>query len=176
VTVIVPRHPERGAGIAARLAALGFGVSVRSCEISMPTVGGGAKAGIVVADTLGELGSWFALAPVVFMGKSLSRDGGGHNPIEPVRLGACVVTGPSVFNFDIVFRELLKAGGACEVRDAASLAAEVRRLLDDDAARETMRGAATAVVDKLTGALPRTVDALMALLPLAEQKPARMEA
>jgi 3-deoxy-D-manno-octulosonic-acid transferase len=176
VTAIVPRHPERGPAISASLAAQGFGVTLRSRETTMPAAGGGITTGILVADTLGELGSWFALAPVVFMGKSLSRDGGGHNPIEPVRLGACVLTGPSVYNFDIVFRELLKAGGAREVRDAASLADEVGRLLDDAEAREKMRLAATAVVDKLTGALARTVDVLMALLPPVEHAaPAQTE-
>ncbi len=165
VTIIVPRHPERGAAIAESLAAQGFSVVRGSVGAALPAAGGGVKAGIYLADTLGDLGTWFALAPVAFMGKSLSREGGGHNPIEAVRHGAGVLTGPAWGNFDVAYKALLAAGGAREVAAAAALAAEVARLLDDPAALEKMRASATIAVDKLSGALPRTVQALLALLP-----------
>jgi 3-deoxy-D-manno-octulosonic-acid transferase len=101
------------------------------------------------------------------MGKSLSREGGGHNPIEAVRHGAAVLTGPSWGNFEVAFKALLAAGGAREVTSAEELATAVLALLDDPAALAKMSAAATTAVDKLGGALPRTVAALLALVPPA---------
>jgi 3-deoxy-D-manno-octulosonic-acid transferase len=165
ITIIVPRHPERGLAIAGQLAERGFTVALSSQGAPLPVTAEGTKSGIFIADTLGQLGTWFALAPIAFMGKSLSRDGGGHNPIEAAHHGAAVLTGPSWGNFEVAFKALLAAGGAKEVRNHAELAAAVALLLDDPAARAAMQTAANAVLAKLTGALPRTVTALLAMLP-----------
>ncbi len=165
VTIIVPRHPERGGAIAASLGAQAFAVMQRSRGAGLPSDESGNRTGLMLADTLGELGTWFALSPIAFMGKSLSSEGGGHNPIEAARHGAAILTGPSWGNFEVVFKALLAAGGAREVRNSQDMATEVARLLDDPAALTVMRTAADTALAKLTGALPRTVAALLALLP-----------
>ncbi len=165
VTIIVPRHPERGSEIAATLGAAGYDVSLRSRVPALALGGSGPKSGLVIADTLGELGIWYSLAPFAFIGKSLSKEGGGHNPIEAVRLGSLVLSGPAYGNFGDVYKALLAAHGATLVHSAADIATAVERHLDDAAEAQRMRDAAVRVCDRLTGALPATVAALLELLP-----------
>src|SRR5882757_4538657 len=100
LTVIVPRHPSRGEAIARMIAASGLHVALRSHE-DLPT----ATTDIYVADTMGELGLFYRLAPIVFMGGSLVEHG-GQNPIEAIKLGAAIVHGPHVFNFTDVYDAL----------------------------------------------------------------------
>ena len=106
LTVIVPRHPARGHAIARTIAAAGLNPALRSRE-DLPA----AATDIYVADTIGELGLFYRLAPIVFMGGSLVAHG-GQNPIEAVKLGASIVHGPHVFNFSGVYEALDGAGGA----------------------------------------------------------------
>ncbi|HZC97408.1 MAG TPA: 3-deoxy-D-manno-octulosonic acid transferase, partial [Bradyrhizobium sp.] len=106
LTVIVPRHPDRGEALAGTLATAGLHVALRSRE-ELPM----AVTDIYVADTMGELGLFYRLAPIVFMGGSLVEHG-GQNPIEAVKLGASIVHGPHVFNFTDVYEALDTAGGA----------------------------------------------------------------
>src|SRR3954454_7094770 len=91
LTIIVPRHPNRGEAIARSIPACGLRVTLRSRE-ELPT----GTTDIYVADTMGELGLFYRLAPIVFMGGSLIEHG-GQNPIEAVKLGASIVHGPHVF-------------------------------------------------------------------------------
>ena len=106
LSVIVPRHPNRGAAIAQMLTAAGMQVAVRSQD-ELP----GADTDMYVADTMGELGLFYRLAPVVFMGGSLVPHG-GQNPIEGIKLGAAILHGPHVFNFSDIYESLDQAGGA----------------------------------------------------------------
>src|SRR5262249_57522084 len=96
-----------------------------------------AATDIYVADTIGELGLFYALSPVAFVGGSLVERG-GQNPVEPIKLGAAVVTGPNWQNFRDSYTELLKAGGYEEVSDAASLADAALSLLQNDRPRREM--------------------------------------
>ena len=106
LTVIVPRHPARGESIAEIAKAAGLAVALRSRRAQpMPDIG------IYIADTLGELGLIYRLAPIVFMGGSLASHG-GQNPIEAVRLGAAVLHGPHVWNFAEIYATLDAAHGA----------------------------------------------------------------
>ena len=111
LTIIVPRHPERGEAIAA----LAGGAPRRALGEPPPRGGG-----IWVADTVGELGLIYRLAPLAFLGGSLVPHG-GQNPAEPARLGRAVAVGPHTSNFvDIV--TLLAGGGAlAQVADAQAL-------------------------------------------------------
>ncbi len=159
VTIIVPRHPERGAPIGEMLRAKGLSVTLRS--------GGGlpdATTDVYVADTIGELGLLYALAPVAFIGGSLVTHG-GQNPVEAIKLGTAVLTGPNFQNFRDSYGELLKAGGAKDVSDADSLAVAVLGLLQDEAARQQMRTRAEEAVAAMGGALPRTLQAIEPYLP-----------
>ena len=154
LTVIVPRHPDRGASIAQTIAAAGLKAGLRSRE-EVPTT----ATDIYVADTMGELGLFYRLAPIVFMGGSLVERG-GQNPIEAVKLGAAVVHGPHVFNFTDVYEALDGSGGARSANDVDALVKQLGQLLADPEAREAMVAASTRVVQELGGALERTLAAL----------------
>jgi 3-deoxy-D-manno-octulosonic-acid transferase len=112
-----------------------------------------------VADTMGELGLFYRLAPIVFMGGSLVEHG-GQNPIEAVKLGAAIVHGPHVFNFTDVYEALDDAGGARRADNLEALVGHLGQLLSDPAARETSAAAGSRVVGELGGALDRTLAAL----------------
>jgi 3-deoxy-D-manno-octulosonic-acid transferase len=154
LTVIVPRHPERGEAIARMIAASGLNASLRSHE-ELPT----ATTDIYVADTLGELGLFYRLAPIVFMGGSLVERG-GQNPIEAIKLGASIVHGPHVFNFTDVYETLDAAGGARRADSQEALVKHLGQLLADPRAREAVLTASERVVGQLGGALERTLTAL----------------
>jgi 3-deoxy-D-manno-octulosonic-acid transferase len=158
LTVIVPRHPARGVAIGQALAATGLNVVLRSQE-RLPS----ATTDIYIADTMGEMGLFYRLAPIVFMGGSLVAHG-GQNPIEAVKLGAAVVHGPHVFNFADVYRALDQAGGALAAADEAALVRQLGQLLADGAARRQVIAAAETVVVDLGGALQRTLAALQPYL------------
>jgi 3-deoxy-D-manno-octulosonic-acid transferase len=152
--VIVPRHPNRGEAIAGMIAASGLRGKLRSRE-ELPT----ATTDVYVADTLGELGLFYRLAPIVFMGGSLIAHG-GQNPIEAVKLGASIVHGPHVFNFTDVYEALDAAGGARRADTVQALVKQLGQLMADPAAREASVAASARVVEQLGGALDRTLTAL----------------
>jgi 3-deoxy-D-manno-octulosonic-acid transferase len=154
LTVIVPRHPDRGELVARTIGATGLNVALRSRE-ELPT----AVTDIYIADTMGELGLFYRLAPIVFMGGSLVEHG-GQNPIEAVKLGASIVHGPHVFNFTDVYEALDAAGGARRADSPDALMKQLGRLLSDPKAREASLVAAEHVVEQLGGALERTLSAL----------------
>ncbi len=154
LSVIVPRHPGRGETIAGAIAASGLQVGLRSRgELPAPTTD------IYVADTMGELGLFYRLAPIVFMGGSLVEHG-GQNPIEAVKLGASIVHGPHVFNFTDVYEALDHAGGARRADTHEALVKQLGQLLADPVARDASVAASMRVVQQLGGALDRTLSAL----------------
>ena len=114
---------------------------------------------VYVADTLGELGLIYRLAPIVFMGGSLVRHG-GQNPIEAAKLGAALLHGPHVWNFKEIYLALDEARGAEEVLDVNRLAVRIGAWLTDAAARKHVADAALATVEQLGGALKRTIAAI----------------
>jgi 3-deoxy-D-manno-octulosonic-acid transferase len=172
-TLLVPRHPERGAAIAQELTALGLTVARRALDEPVTP-----DVGIYIADTLGELGTLFTTCPLALIAGSLV-DRGGHNPIEAVTLGCAVLSGPSTHNFRDEYAALSHAQGVAFVSDAASLAETVERLLADPAALSALTQHATLAVEGLKGALPRTLATLVAMLPppaaIAPQDPAVVE-
>ena len=128
LTIIAPRHPERGASLPAPLdraprRALGQGPA--------------ADQGYWICDTLGELGLLYRLSPITFLGNSLSQaaPGGGHNPFEPARLGCATATGPLTFNFNDAVAVLREADAIEITPTAEAIAAWAFRLLSDPAAR-----------------------------------------
>lgn len=159
LTIIVPRHPERGPLIAEQLKAANLTVALRS-EGKLP----GGETDIYVADTIGELGLFYALAPVAFIGGSLVPRG-GQNPVEAIKLGAAVLTGPNWQNFRDSYTDLLREGGCREVTDAASLAEAAITLLADENARREMTTNAERAIAAMSGALPRTLAELERFLP-----------
>jgi 3-deoxy-D-manno-octulosonic-acid transferase len=154
LTVIVPRHPGRGEAIARTVEAAGLHAGLRSRD-ELPI----AATDIYVADTMGEMGLFYRLSPVVFMGGSLIEHG-GQNPIEAIKLGASVVHGPHVFNFADVYEALDGAGGARLAQSREALVKQLGQLLADPGARSRVLGAGERVVSQLGGALDRTLASL----------------
>jgi 3-deoxy-D-manno-octulosonic-acid transferase len=151
LSVIAPRHPERGPGVAEIAAAAGLTAALRS-RGEMPR----DTTDIYVADTVGELGIIYRLAPVVFVGGSLVRHG-GQNPIEAAKLGAAVLHGPHVWNFAEIYEELDNAGGAQPVADEKTLSERIATLMKKPELRTHVAETARATVESLGGALERTL-------------------
>jgi len=154
LTIIAPRHPERGAQIVDLAEEMGA-VPVMRSRGHVPDRG----TEIYVADTIGELGLFYRLAPIVFMGGSLVKHG-GQNPIEPAKLDSAILHGPHVGNFASIYSQLNRTRGAATVTDAASLAKSISLLLDDPALVRSMAQSAKSTVERLSGALDRTVAAI----------------
>jgi 3-deoxy-D-manno-octulosonic-acid transferase len=154
LTIIAPRHPERGESITeiAKVADLKVGLRSRG---ELPN----KDIDVYVADTLGELGLIYRLAPIVFMGGSLASHG-GQNPIEAIRLDAAVVHGPNVWNFAEIYSTLDAAKGAKLVTDEESLLLELSAWLHNPGARRVVADAGSQAMRQLGGALERTLAAL----------------
>jgi 3-deoxy-D-manno-octulosonic-acid transferase len=154
LTIIAPRHPERGGEIVELAERMGA-VPVLRSRGHAPDRG----TEIYVADTIGELGLFYRLAPIVFMGGSLVKHG-GQNPIEPAKIGCAILHGPHVANFASIYAQLNRARGAATVTDAESLAKSLALLLKDPKLVESMVASAKDTVSRLGGALDRTVSAI----------------
>ena len=139
LTILAPRHPERGAAIAAAARKSGLSVTCRSTGAAPPP-----SAGVWIADTLGELGLLYRLAPVAFVGRSLIAPGGGQNPLEPARLGCAVAIGPHAGNFADIVAALEAAGALARVADIAALTAWVGDMLATPDRRAAMGAAGQA--------------------------------
>jgi len=162
LTVIVPRHPVRGPAIRDQLVARGFTVAMRSAGEPIT-----ADTDIYLADTLGELGIFYRIAPIAFIGGTLVPVG-GHNPIEAAQLNVAILHGPHVHNAAEIYAALDRTGRAEVIRSSEQLA----RVLDDlFADPHAMRRRATKAAEALTsftGALDGTMRALLPYLePLA---------
>ena len=159
LTVIVPRHPARGPAIARELGAMGLSVASRSANEPVTPA-----TAIYLGDTLGEMGLFYTLADVVFIGGTLD-DTGGHNPFEAALLGCAIIAGPGDFNFAEPYADFAKEGAMRRIAGPDGLAQAVRDLLDSEAERERMAAAAARLASAGSGATARTADALAALLP-----------
>ena len=164
LTIIAPRHPERGAAILDIAKAAGLAAALRS-RGELP----GGDTEVYVADTLGELGLIYRLTPIVFVGGSLASHG-GQNPIEPIKLGAAILHGPNVWNFAEVYAALDTARGAEQVSDVEGLALRATAWLKDANARAAVIAAAHASVAALGGGLERTLAALEPYLRQVRQR------
>jgi len=163
LTIVIPRHPTRGPEIAAMLRGRGLKTAVRSADEPITP-----DTAIYVADTMGELGVFYRLSNVAFVGGSLVAHG-GQNVLEAAKLGCAIVHGPHMENFRAIAAELAAAGASATVRDADDLAAAIGPLLDDAALRERRGAAALRVANDKTGIL----DAVLAeLSPFLDALPA----
>jgi 3-deoxy-D-manno-octulosonic-acid transferase len=151
LTIVVPRHPERGRDLAAR-----FGAPRRGAGHAVPA------GGLYIADTLGELGLWYRLAPIALVGGSLVPKG-GQNLLEPARLDCAILHGPHMDNFPEVAAALAAAGGARTVV-ADTLADGVADLFGDAPRRHAMVAAARVVAARDDGVLERVLAAALAAL------------
>ena len=123
--ILAPRHPERGNLIAKELVSMGLKIAIRSQN---QEVHSGTE--IYLADTMGELGLWYNLSDIVFLGGSIV-DIGRHNPYEPCRFATAIMHGPFVYNFQEIYELLRSNEVSIMVEDFKSLVDQVKFLNQD---------------------------------------------
>ncbi|MDA1178284.1 MAG: 3-deoxy-D-manno-octulosonic acid transferase, partial [Planctomycetota bacterium] len=154
--ILVPRHPERFAEVAAWVQASGY-PWVRRSQLDREKMAGWR---VLLVDSLGELGGWWGVAQMAYVGGSMGpRE--GQNMIEPAAYGAAVCFGPRTKNFRDVVRQLLDAQAAEIVENRAELTDFVRRCLVDVTRRQQIGNRAQAVVLRNQGATQLTAELLV---------------
>lgn len=159
--LLAPRHPERGNAIASELRAQRWQVAQRSKGEPIT-----AATDIYLADTMGEMGLWYRLATVSFIGGSFVPVG-GHNPYEPAALGSAILHGPEVFNFRAAYDRFDEAGAAVPVPDAAALAGCLVEALSPDRSAE-LAAAAWSASSEGASVTDRVLEVLVPMLPKAQ--------
>jgi 3-deoxy-D-manno-octulosonic-acid transferase len=156
--IVAPRHVERATDIRGRLERLGLKVALRS------EAGGTGLAApdCLLLDTTGELQHWYAVATIVFVGKSLTARG-GQNPVEPILAGKPVLFGPHMENFSALADALVTNNAAVQVRDPNSLQQQIAWLLRDREAALRLVANAQSVLARHNGATARTAAIVLAL-------------
>lgn len=164
--LLVPRHPNRGDEVAAMVRARGLTVAQRSKGEPVT-----ADTEVYLADTLGEMGLWYRIAPVSFVGGSLVEVG-GHNPFEPALLGSAIIFGPHVRNFIDGYRRLELADAAVLVRNETELSEAVVATLPPDRAAE-MAAAAWAACSEGAEVTDAVLEAVGKLIDTPAVRPSR---
>ncbi|KEG21104.1 lipid IV(A) 3-deoxy-D-manno-octulosonic acid transferase [Bartonella bacilliformis] len=165
LTIIVPRHPERAGDIIKMCNDQSMHFVRRSNNAVLDV-----ETDILLGDTIGEMGLFLRLSQVAFIGKSLCSRG-GHNPLESAFLGAAIVTGPHVSNFQDIFEKFLSHDAAYMVKDTIQLTLQVNELLKNEALRQKMVDKAYEVATNMAGAFECTLKVLYPFLqPLIIQK------
>ena len=156
--IIAPRHVERAGEIRTSLRRLGLSVSLRS-EAGKTSP---RPPDCLLLDTTGELQHWYAVATIVFVGKSLTSRG-GQNPVEPILAGKPVLFGPHMENFSALAQALVANEAAVQIRDPNSLQQKIAWLLRDREAALRLVANAQAVLARHSGATERTARIVMQL-------------
>ncbi|WP_061169089.1 lipid IV(A) 3-deoxy-D-manno-octulosonic acid transferase [Caballeronia hypogeia] len=170
--ILVPRHPQRFDEVSALIASLGLTGARRSVWAPKPAAAGSgadvpeplpANVQVLLGDSMGELGAYYAASDLAFIGGSLLPLG-GQNLIEACAAGVPVLIGPHTFNFTQATNDAIAAGAALRVQDPQELARGLREIFGDRARRLSMSAAASAFAARHRGATERTVSVLGALL------------
>ncbi|WP_321961167.1 lipid IV(A) 3-deoxy-D-manno-octulosonic acid transferase [Paraburkholderia sp. J7] len=170
--ILVPRHPQRFDEVAALVERKNFKLERRSRWAPAAAAAAAAHEGVrvlpqdvsvLLGDSMGEMGAYYAAADLAFIGGSLLPLG-GQNLIEACAVGVPVLIGPHVFNFTQATADATAAGAALQVQDPADLARALRELFSDKPRRVAMGAAAAAFASRHRGATARTVDVIQALV------------
>lgn len=153
--MIVPRHPERAKEASRDVKNCGIRSILRT-EVSSHTQLSPGQIECLIVNSIGELRFFYEHATVVFIGKSLTAEG-GQNPIEPCAIGKPVVFGPNMQNFYDIVRSFISADAVVQVKDAAELEKEMTDLFENEKRREILGKNAKTVVFENRGAVERTV-------------------
>lgn len=165
LTILVPRHPERGGAVMDCCLDAILNARLRGESASLPA----ADDDIYIADTLGEMGLFYRLAPLACIGRSFSADGGGgHNPIEAAQLGCAVLHGPRVQNLEKIYAEMDAQGAALRVTDEEELTTALRRLLSHPAELRAQQDSGKDFAERRAGVVDRVMTRLEPLLPWAD--------
>ena len=158
LTIIVPRHAVRGDEIAQLLAQANIETARRSAGAPIT-----ATTQIYLADTMGELGLFYRLCPIVVMGGSL-QPVGGHNPIEPAQLDTAIIFGPHMKNFAEMAGEFMNVGAALRLQNTDDLAPTLQMLFADPAKKSRLAQAARLLADDKRLVLDRVMQELKPFL------------
>jgi 3-deoxy-D-manno-octulosonic-acid transferase len=164
--VLVPRHAERRQAVEGVLRAAGVRYARRTAPQRLPE---GESADVVLVDSTGELTLFYAVADVIFVGKSLGDNRGGQNFIEPAVFSKPIIVGPHIENFPAVGEAFEAAEAFVQVADAAALEQALRHLLEDRAAAAALGARAGALVAGQRGAIARSLELLLPLLEPARR-------
>jgi len=157
--VVVPRHFERGKEAGREISAHGVRFVYRK-EVTPNSQYKAGEVDCLLVNTTGELKYFYEYASVIFVGKSLTAEG-GQNPIEPGALGKPMVFGPNMQNFEAIARSFVEQGGALQVPDAAGLEAALGRLLAEPELAASLGANALKVVRANLGAIEKTVEMIV---------------
>jgi 3-deoxy-D-manno-octulosonic-acid transferase len=158
LSIIVPRHPSRGLEVSETLKGMGLNVALRSTKEELTSA-----TDIYIADTMGELGLFYRLAPIVFIGKSMVSVG-GQNPLEAARLDCAIVFGPHMENFKEITSKFIKKNACIEVFNEASLLSTIVRLIETPKECSQLAAAAQHVADEQSGVLEAVLHELQPFL------------
>lgn len=170
LTVIVPRHPARGAEIAAALKNTGLAVAQRSTGDMIAD-----DTQVYIADTLGELGLFYRFCKNVVMGGSF-EDIGGHNPIEPAQAGCVIFFGPMTYNFLSIMEDFHAAGAVVAVQDETALLEKLKAVLQDPASFESIGRAAAGLTAEKSNVVEMVMADIAPYLDALYHNPHRQEA
>src|SRR6185436_4999290 len=157
--VVVPRHFERGKEAGREISARGVRFVYRK-EVTPNSQYKPGEVDCLLVNTTGELRYFYEYATLIFVGKSLTAEG-GQNPIEPGALGKPMVFGPNMQNFTDVVKQFLARDGAWQVQDAAELEKAIAELLSNESRCEQLGANALEVVRENQGAIHRTVEMIL---------------
>ena len=152
--ILTPRHSERSPEVEKII--VSQGLSYTKLQGDQPQTG----VDVLLVNTTGELINFLAVSDIVFVGKSMCDNHGGHNIIEPALLGKVVIHGPNMENFQYVVDAFQEEEASLMVNDKAELTESLSQLLLDDQYRKKLAGKAIGVVEKYRGAIDKTIDSL----------------
>jgi len=159
--VLVPRHFERTREVERDLQSRGVKYVLRSeLNADLKEKSAPADSQCLVVNTTGELKFFYEHATIVFVGKSLTANG-GQNPIEPCALGKATVFGPNMQNFTDVVSLFLEKNAVVQVKDVVELEKTFAQLLTNSDRREQLGRKGLAVVQENLGAIERTVEMIL---------------
>lgn len=163
LTIIIPRHPERRDEILKTCSGFQLKFCLRGEAKKLPS----SSDDIYIADTFGELGLFYRISPLAFIGRSLSKDGGGgHNPIEAAQLGCVIIHGKNIQNLREIYDDMDARGAAICVDDEATMTGIICDFLTDYKKLQTLQAKALKFSKEKSGAIDR---AMAEILPRLEQ-------
>lgn len=162
--IIVPRHPERGSAVIKEIKDANLSYAQRSEENHIS-----AETHVYLADTLGELGLFYALADIVFIGGTLGPKIGGHNPVEAAMLDCAILYGADMANFASISKALEECNAAIPCSDSDAITKNIDELLSDVAARKRLASNALLWAEsQTTGILKRVESLILKYLPKSD--------
>ncbi len=168
LTVIAPRHPERRETIYQACDKYGLNIAMRGENRALPT----PDDGLYIADTMGELGLFYKLAPIACIGRSFSRDGGGgHSPIEAAKYECAILHGPHVQNLARIYEEFDTAGAAIALKTEQDFQKRLEKLLSDEDGVEALQNKAYRFVSDKSKVIDTVMQALTPLIDMANHEP-----